>query len=123
MADAWNANILSVREHQCKPHPADYSPRGPAMVQIWKEVDPASRQLIALRTHISWQAPERWIYMDGRPHPDEFAAHTWQGFSTGEWLGQVLKVTNDAFEKRMDPSQWRAAQRQGGAHGVFLAPR
>ena len=92
-ADAWNADVLSEPERQCIPHPSDYSPRGPAMVQIWKEVDPSSRQVVALRTHISWQAPERWIWMDGRPHPDEFAAHTWQGFSTGEWLGQVLKVT------------------------------
>ena len=99
MADAWNADIHSVPEHQCKPHPADYSPRGPAALQIWKEVDPASRQVIAFRTHIQWQAPERWIYMDGRPHPDEFAAHTWQGFSTGEWLGQVLKVTTTHLKK------------------------
>jgi hypothetical protein len=99
MADSWNADILSVPEHQCKPHPADYSPRGPANLQIWKEVDPASRQVIALRTHIQWQAPERWIWMDGRPHPDEFAAHTWQGFSTGEWLGQVLKVTTTHLKK------------------------
>jgi uncharacterized membrane protein YgcG len=92
-ADAWNADVLSEPERQCIPHPADYSPRGPAMVQIWKELDPLSRELVALRTHISWQGPERYIWMDGRPHPDEFAAHTWQGFSTGEWLGQVLKVT------------------------------
>jgi hypothetical protein len=99
MADAWNADILSLPEHQCKPHPADYSPRGPAQLQIWKDVDPASRQVIAFRTHIQWQAPERWIYMDGRPHPDEFAAHTWQGFSTGEWVGQVLKVTTTHLKK------------------------
>ena len=92
-ADSWNADVLSQLERQCIPHPSDYSPRGPAALQIWKEVDPASRQVIALRTHIQWQAPERWIWMDGRPHPDEFAAHTWQGFSTGEWIGQVLKVT------------------------------
>jgi hypothetical protein len=98
-AESWNADILSVPEHQCKPHPADYSPRGPAMLQIWKDVDPVSRQVIALRTHISWQAPERWIYMDGRPHPDEFAPHTWQGFSTGEWQGQVLKVTTTHLKK------------------------
>jgi len=98
-ADAWNADILSVPEHQCKPHPSDYSPRGPAQLQIWKEVDPVSRQVIAWRTHIMWQAPERWIYMDGRPHPDEFAAHTWQGFSTGEWVGQVLKVTTTHLKK------------------------
>jgi len=99
MADAWNADILSVPEHQCKPHPSDYSPRGPAQLQIWKEVDPVSREVIAWRTHIQWQAPERWIYMDGRPHPDEFAAHTWQGFSTGEWIGQILKVTTTHLKK------------------------
>jgi hypothetical protein len=37
MADAWEASILSVPEHQCKPHPADYSPRGPANLRISKE--------------------------------------------------------------------------------------
>jgi hypothetical protein len=99
MAEAWNADILSIPEHQCKPHPSDYSPRGPANLQIWKEVDPVSRELTAWRTHIMWQAPERWIYMDGRPHPDEFAAHTWQGFSTGEWVGQVLKVRTTHLKK------------------------
>ena len=99
MADAWKADILSVPEHQCKPHPADYSPRGPAMMRIWKEVDTASQQVIALHTHISWQAPERTIWMDGRPHPDEFAAHTWQGFSTGTWEGQTLKVVTTHLKK------------------------
>ena len=31
--------------------------------------------------------------MDGRPHPPEYAAHTWQGFSTGKWDGDMLTVT------------------------------
>ena len=31
--------------------------------------------------------------MDGRPHPPEYAAHTWQGFSTGKWEGDMLTVT------------------------------
>jgi hypothetical protein len=30
--------------------------------------------------------------MDGRPHPPEYASHTWQGFSTGRWEGPVLVV-------------------------------
>ena len=92
-AESWNADILSVPEHQCKPHPADYSPRGPAMLQIWKDVDPVSRQVIALRTHISWQAPERWIYMDGRPHPDlaRFTPSMY-GHSTGRYEGNALIV-------------------------------
>ena len=99
MADAWDADILSVPEHQCKPHPADYSPRGPANLRIWKDVDRPTQQIIAWHTHISWQAPERTIYMDGRPHPDEFAPHTWQGFSTGTWEGPVLKVVTTHLKK------------------------
>jgi len=84
---------LTLPEHQCKPHPADYGPRGPALLRIWKEIDPATQELVAYHTHISWQAPERTIYMDGRPHPPEYAAHTWQGFSTGKWEGDMLTVT------------------------------
>ena len=92
-ADSWDASILTLPEHQCKPHPSDYSPRGPANLRIWKEIDTASQQLIAYHTHISWQAPERTIWMDGRPHPPEYAAHTWQGFSTGGWEGDMLTIT------------------------------
>jgi len=92
-ADSWDASILTLPEHQCKPHPADYGPRGPANLRFWKEVDKDSQQTIAYHTHISWQAPERTIWMDGRPHPPDYAAHTWQGFSTGKWEGDVLTVT------------------------------
>ena len=31
--------------------------------------------------------------MDGRPHPPDYAAHTWQGFSTGKWEGDMLTIT------------------------------
>ncbi|MEP7355174.1 MAG: hypothetical protein ABI824_18240 [Acidobacteriota bacterium] len=92
-ADSWSASILQLPEHQCKPHPSDYAPRGPANMRIWKEVDLKTQQLVAWRTHISWQAPERTIYMDGRAHPPEYAAHTWQGFSTGRWDGDSLVIT------------------------------
>ena len=66
---------------------------GPANLRIWKEVDRDTQKLIAYHTHISWQAPERTIWMDGRPHPPADAAHTWQGFSTGKWDGDVLTIT------------------------------
>src|ERR1051325_6322654 len=42
-ADSWDASLLTLPEHQCKPHPADYSPRGPANLRIWKEIDTASQ--------------------------------------------------------------------------------
>ena len=92
-ATAGTRRILTLPEHQCKPHPADYSPRGPANLRIWREIDHDTQQLVAIHTHISWQQPERTIWMDGRPHPPEYAAHTWQGFSTGKWDGDMLTVT------------------------------
>jgi hypothetical protein len=92
-ADSWDASLLTLPEHQCKPHPSDYGMRGPANTRIWKEVDQATQQTIAYHTHISWQAPERTIWMDGRPSPPEYAAHTWQGFSTGKWEGNALTIT------------------------------
>jgi len=92
-ADSWDASLLALPEHQCKPHPSDYGMRGPANTRWWKDVDQATQQTIAWHTHISWQAPERTIWMDGRPHPPEYAAHTWQGFSTGKWEGDMLTIT------------------------------
>jgi len=45
--------------------------------------------------------------MDGRPHPPAWAPHTWTGFSTGEWIGNTLKVTTthlkDGYLKRGGP--------------------
>jgi hypothetical protein len=91
-ADTWDASLLTLPEHQCKPHPSDYAWRGPANLRIWKEIDRETQDLIAYHTHISWQAPERTFWMDGRPHPPEYAAHTWQGFSTAKFEGDMLTV-------------------------------
>jgi glyoxylase-like metal-dependent hydrolase (beta-lactamase superfamily II) len=91
--DSWDASLLTLPENQCRPHPSDYAWRGPANLRIWKEVDRDTQNLIAYHTHISWQAPERTIWMDGRPHPPADAPHTWQGFSTGKWEGDVLTIT------------------------------
>ncbi len=91
-AESWDPSLLTLLEHQCKPHPADYATRGPANLRIWKDIDTATQQIVAIKTHIQWQAPERTIWMDGRSHPPEYAAHTWQGFSTGMWEGDTLTV-------------------------------
>ncbi len=37
--------------------------------------------------------------MDGRPHPPEYAAHTWMGFSTGKWEGNTLTVTTSHIKQ------------------------
>ena len=97
--DTWDASLLTLPEHQCMPHPSTYALRGPQNLRIWKEVDPNTQDLIAYRTHGSWMAPERSIYMDGRPHPPDYAAHTYQGFSTGIFEGNMLTTFTDHIKE------------------------
>lgn len=91
-ADSWTASKWTMPERQCEPHPADYGPRGPASLRITSTVDPVSQDAIAWNVTVMWQLQQRTIYMDGRPHPSAHAQHSWQGFSTGEWEGDMLKV-------------------------------
>jgi hypothetical protein len=94
-ADTWDASLLTLPEHQCIPHPSTYGFRGVGLLRIWDTVDDATQKLVSVNTHIQWMEQERHIWMDGRPHPPDFAAHTWQGFSTGHWEGNVLVVHTD----------------------------
>jgi hypothetical protein len=90
-AYSWNASIMTLPEWQCRPHSADYIWRGPSPVRISKEVNPVTRQVTAF--HAEWlRSIDRPIYLDGRPHPPEEAAHTWAGFSTGRWEGDMLTI-------------------------------
>ncbi len=89
---AWDARLLTLPEHQCKMHDATYGAAGPGNLRISQDVDPASQRVIAIRIDITNLEQRRVIYMDGRPHAPEFAAHTWQGFSTGHWDGETLVV-------------------------------
>src|SRR5437867_1270199 len=91
-ADSWEATMLSLPEWQCRPHPIGYITHGPSTLRISKEVSPVSRQVIAW--HAEWlRSQDRPIYMDGRLHPSEDAPHTWMGFSTATWEGDMLSIT------------------------------
>ena len=91
-ADSWDASRLTLREHQCKVHNGPYILHGPIQFRIWEEKDLRTQQVIALRIYLNTYEQERTIWMDGRPHPPEWAPHTWQGFSTGKWEGAMLTV-------------------------------
>jgi glyoxylase-like metal-dependent hydrolase (beta-lactamase superfamily II) len=92
-AESWDSSRIGLTEEQCRVHVAPYIYRGPLNVRIWEERDPRTQQLIAIKHHISTYDQTRTIYMDGRPHPGPFARHTWMGFSTGRWEGNMLVVT------------------------------
>ena len=91
-ADTWDAALYGLVEWQCRPHGATYMWRSVHPVHIWKDVEPVTGETIAI--HANFQdLLERVVYMDGRPHPPEEAPHTWAGFSTGKWEGDILTVT------------------------------
>ena len=91
-ADTHDASIVALPEWQCRPHPTGYQQFGPDAMRITREVDLTTRQEVAIHMTCQRCAYERVIYMDGRPHPPEDAAHTWEGFSTGTWEGDGLKI-------------------------------
>jgi hypothetical protein len=92
-ADAYDASLWSLPEWQCRPHAADWMPFGNSELNIEKEVDPITRQLVAYKMHWRRGALPRYIWMDGRPHPSKYAPRTWEGFSTGRWEGETLVIT------------------------------
>jgi hypothetical protein len=91
-ADTWDASVLSQRERQAQPHNTQYYQFRSA-ARIEKVIDPATKQLIAYNLCCEFGGMDRTIWLDGRPHPPEYAERTWQGFSTGTWVGNTLTVT------------------------------
>src|SRR4051812_1640027 len=91
-AQTWAANMMEVAQNVCRPYPLEMA-FGPANMRFWADVDKTTQNVIAYHQHFWYHEEERTIWMDGRPHPPEYAAHTWAGFSTGEWQGDTLVVT------------------------------
>ena len=105
-SDTTAESIWGTPEYQCRPHSAPHQWRGLGGARILKEQDPLTRDVKAY--HIQFMRSLDWpIFMDGRAHPPAYAPHTWTGFSTGEWIGNTLKITTthlkDGYLKRGGP--------------------
>jgi cyclase len=105
-ADTTAESIWGTPEYQCRPHSAPHQWRGLGGARILKEQDPLTREVRVY--HIQFmRSLDRPIFMDGRPHPPAWAPHSWTGFSTGEWVGNTLKITTthlkDGYLKRGGP--------------------
>jgi cyclase len=105
-ADTTAESIWGTPEYQCRPHSAPHQWRGLGGARILKEQDPLTREVRAYHVQFM-RSLDRPIFMDGRSHPPAWAPHSWTGFSTGEWVGNTLKVTTthlkDGYLKRGGP--------------------
>jgi len=91
--DSYDVGRHSVLEEQCAPYTMPYMFFGPNQFRIWQDVNPDTQELVAIQMYLGTYQERRTIWMDGRPHPPEYAPHTFMGFSTGVWEGDVLTVS------------------------------
>ena len=87
---SYSESQLSMIERQCQGWPAFYFVQGPFGLRIWSDTEPVKGTVVSW-TIGAWEdrAPMT-IWMDGRPHPSEYAWHTRAGFTTGTWEGDTL---------------------------------
>jgi cyclase len=91
--DSWDVARHSVLEHQCAPYTLPYMFFGPNQFRIWEEKNPDTQELLSIEMYMGTYQQRRTIWMDGRQHPPEYGPHTYMGFSTGEWNGDILTIT------------------------------
>ena len=92
-ADSFDVERTTLLEHICAPYALPYMYHGPLQFRVWETHDPDTQELTAINMFLGTYQQRRTIWMDGRPHPPEYAPHTWMGFSTGVFNGDTLTVT------------------------------
>jgi glyoxylase-like metal-dependent hydrolase (beta-lactamase superfamily II) len=105
-SDTTPESIWGTPEYLCRPHSAPHQWRGLGGARVLKEQDPLTRDIRTFHVQFM-RSLDRPIFMDDRPHPPAWAPHSWTGFSTGEWIGNTLKVTTthlkDGYLRRGGP--------------------
>jgi len=97
IAFQYDADEFEQPELMCRPFAATYAPRTLSTMRIWDTTDPLTQDQTKIETTMAFAQPHRVIWMPGSNHPppSPAAPHTWQGYSTGKWVGNVLWVHTD----------------------------
>jgi cyclase len=98
-AEAYDVRRVNLLEHQCQPYNLAHIYRGPLQFRIWEEKHPQTQEIIAYKIYIGTYMQHRTVWLDGRPHPPDYAPHTFAGFSTGRWNGDTLTVKTTHIKK------------------------
>jgi hypothetical protein len=86
----YNESQLAMIERQCEGWPAFYFLQGPFGLRIWSDTEPVKGTTISFTIGAWEDRAAMVIWMDGRPHPSQYAEHTRGGFTTGRWEGDAL---------------------------------
>ena len=89
---AWDPSRWTSRQQQCMAYEPTRLLHGGGNFRFWEERDPTTQKLIAIKFYGQITEGTRTVWMDGRPHPPAYAKHSFLGFSTGKYEGNVLTV-------------------------------
>jgi len=97
----YSADEFEQPELMCRPFPATYGPRALSTMRVWDTTDPQTQEQIKIETQMAFAVQHRTIWMPASNHPQPSASeqHTWQGYSTGKWVGNVLWVHTDHLKQ------------------------
>ena len=113
-ADTYSEEWVSTSPLlQCRPRGPTYQPYALDPVQIDKQLDPISRQVVAYRITAHKTAGARMVWLDQRARPSSYATHSWEGFSTGTFKGPILELSTTHLKESIItrngvPSSFRA---------------
>ncbi len=89
---SYDPSRVTLKHHQCDAYVAPYQMRAAGNFRIWEERDPHTQRLVAVHVWAQVTEGHRVIWMDGQPHPPDWAPHSFRGFSTGKFVGNALVV-------------------------------
>ena len=95
---SYSASALSLPERQCLYYSPPYLVIGPFPIKMWEEGDPVTGNTLVWKIGGIVDRAVLTIWMDGRPHPPEYAPHSFSGFTTGVWEGNVLTTYTTHFK-------------------------
>jgi len=117
---SWDASRITVRQQQCAGYVPPYMFVAPGNYRIFEERDPLDQQLTSVSVYGQIAEGRHEIFLDGRPHPPAWAYHSFTGFSTGHYQGQILAVETDHIKRGWIRAPGVAQSDEATVHEYFI---
>jgi len=116
----WDASRITVKQQQCAGYVPPYMFVAPGNYRIFEERDPLNQQLTSVSVYGQIAEGRHEIFLDGRPHPPAWAAHTFPGFSTGHYEGQILVAETSHIKRGWIRAPGVAQSDEASVHEYFI---
>ena len=120
---SYDSSRVTLRHHQCDAYVAPYQMRATGNFRMWEERDPHNQKLVAVHIWAQTTEGHRVVWMDGRPHPPAWAPHSFRGFSTGKFVGNVLVVETTHMKQGWLRRNGTPQSDQGDGARIYRAAR